>query len=259
MPRLCLRGMGKSCKEGRAPCRNRNLSCSCHSHCMHASHASDLSSRAVQLDECEGASFPPAAWQHTAAAVVRRAAGKSTPAAQAGARAPHSGPLTLAGTGASRGHQGGAHRRLLRCGGPDCCSLPVHHRGEVPELLPGCHRLHAHVHAWLLLDAGCATSAAAWQVPALLAVGLEGCWGLVICAFALPLLTVVPGPGGKVIDDLPQAWRVRTCTAAYHARACMRLLNHAQCMPASAWRAVHSTGCRRTPARGAYLMGLPPD
>ena len=61
---------------------------------------------------------------------------------------------------------------------------------------------------WQQLQARCA------QVPALLAVGLEGCWGLLICAFALPLLSVVPGPGGQVLDSLPAALRVRLLSAA---------------------------------------------
>ena len=49
---------------------------------------------------------------------------------------------------------------------------------------------------------------AKFRVPALLAVGLEGFWGLVISAIALPLLTVVKGPGGVPFDDAIQALRV---------------------------------------------------
>lgn len=45
------------------------------------------------------------------------------------------------------------------------------------------------------------------QVPALLAVGLEGCWGLVLCAVLLPLTTLVRGPDGLPLDDAPAAFR----------------------------------------------------
>lgn len=53
---------------------------------------------------------------------------------------------------------------------------------------------------------------AKFRVPALLAVGLEGFWGLVICAVALPLLTtVVKGPSGVPFDDAIEALRVGSC------------------------------------------------
>lgn len=45
------------------------------------------------------------------------------------------------------------------------------------------------------------------QVPALLAVGLEGCWGLVLCAFLLPVTTLLRGPDGVPLDDAPAAFR----------------------------------------------------
>lgn len=45
------------------------------------------------------------------------------------------------------------------------------------------------------------------QVPALLAVGLEGCWGLVLCAVLLPLTTLIRGPDGVPLDDAPAAFR----------------------------------------------------
>eukprot|EP00884_Botryococcus_braunii_P021063 jgi/Botrbrau1/7640/Bobra.0159s0086.1 len=48
---------------------------------------------------------------------------------------------------------------------------------------------------------------AKYRVPALLAVGLEGFWGLVICCIALPLLSVVKGPNGLPLDSAPQALR----------------------------------------------------
>jgi hypothetical protein len=42
----------------------------------------------------------------------------------------------------------------------------------------------------------------------LLAVGLEGLWGLVISAVALPVLTVVTGSDGLPLDSVTQALRV---------------------------------------------------
>ena len=53
---------------------------------------------------------------------------------------------------------------------------------------------------------------AKYRVPALLAVGLEGFWGLVICALALPLLSVIKGPGGLPLDSIPQALAVSACS-----------------------------------------------
>jgi len=44
-------------------------------------------------------------------------------------------------------------------------------------------------------------------VPALLAVGLEGCWGLLLCLLALPALTLVRGTDGQPLDDAPAAAR----------------------------------------------------
>lgn len=55
---------------------------------------------------------------------------------------------------------------------------------------------------------------AKFRVPALLAVGLEGFWGLVICAVALPLLTTIKGPGGVPFDDAIRALKVRQCPAS---------------------------------------------
>lgn len=45
------------------------------------------------------------------------------------------------------------------------------------------------------------------QVPALLAVGLEGCWGLFLCSFLLPVTTLIRGPDGLPLDDAPAAFR----------------------------------------------------
>jgi hypothetical protein len=45
------------------------------------------------------------------------------------------------------------------------------------------------------------------QVPALLAVGLEGCWGLLLCAFVLPITTLVKGSNGLPLDDAVAAVR----------------------------------------------------
>ena len=51
---------------------------------------------------------------------------------------------------------------------------------------------------------------ARYRVPALLAVGLEGFWGLLISLAALPALGALRGPDGLPIDSLPQALRVRS-------------------------------------------------
>lgn len=47
-----------------------------------------------------------------------------------------------------------------------------------------------------------------YKVPALLAVGLEGFWGLVICAIALPVLSNVKGDDGRSLDSFRGAIRV---------------------------------------------------
>lgn len=54
---------------------------------------------------------------------------------------------------------------------------------------------------------------ARFRVPALLAVGLEGFWGLLISLAALPALGAMRGPDGLPIDSLPQALRVRSPAA----------------------------------------------
>lgn len=48
---------------------------------------------------------------------------------------------------------------------------------------------------------------AKYRVPALLGVGLEGMWGLLLSAIALPLLSVVKGSDGLAIDSLFSAFR----------------------------------------------------
>ncbi|KAK9809837.1 hypothetical protein WJX72_000103 [[Myrmecia] bisecta] len=48
---------------------------------------------------------------------------------------------------------------------------------------------------------------AKYRVPALLAVGMEGFWGLVLCAVGLPLLSVIKGPGGRPLDSALAAMR----------------------------------------------------
>lgn len=45
------------------------------------------------------------------------------------------------------------------------------------------------------------------QVPALLAVGIEGVWGLLLCVVALPLLSIIPGRDGLPMDDALAAFR----------------------------------------------------
>lgn len=48
---------------------------------------------------------------------------------------------------------------------------------------------------------------AKYRVPALLAVGLEGFWGMVICAIALPILTLQKDGAGLPYDDALGAFR----------------------------------------------------
>jgi hypothetical protein len=48
---------------------------------------------------------------------------------------------------------------------------------------------------------------AKYRVPALLAVGLEGFWGMVICAIALPILTTQKDGAGLPYDDALGAFR----------------------------------------------------
>lgn len=48
---------------------------------------------------------------------------------------------------------------------------------------------------------------AKYRVPALLGVGLEGMWGLLLSAIALPILSVVKGSDGLAIDSLFSAFR----------------------------------------------------
>ena len=42
-------------------------------------------------------------------------------------------------------------------------------------------------------------------MPAELAVGIEGVWGLLICALALPILSATGGAGGAPFDSFPLA------------------------------------------------------
>jgi drug/metabolite transporter (DMT)-like permease len=46
-----------------------------------------------------------------------------------------------------------------------------------------------------------------YKVPALLAVGIEGLWGLALCFIAMPLASFVRGSDGAVIDDAVAAAR----------------------------------------------------
>eukprot|EP00879_Flechtneria_rotunda_P000652 GHRR01000766.1.p1 GENE.GHRR01000766.1~~GHRR01000766.1.p1 ORF type:complete len:730 (+),score=256.50 GHRR01000766.1:2549-4738(+) len=46
-----------------------------------------------------------------------------------------------------------------------------------------------------------------YKVPALLAVGLEGCWGLLLCALVLPIATLVKGRDGLPVDDAVSAFQ----------------------------------------------------
>lgn len=52
-----------------------------------------------------------------------------------------------------------------------------------------------------------------YRVPALLAVGLEGFWGVIICVIALPILSVVRTSNGQPIDSFSGAFTVGyTCS-----------------------------------------------
>ena len=48
---------------------------------------------------------------------------------------------------------------------------------------------------------------AKYKVPALLGVGLEGMWGLLLSAVALPILSVVKGSDGLAVDSVVGAFR----------------------------------------------------
>ena len=48
---------------------------------------------------------------------------------------------------------------------------------------------------------------AKYRVPALLGVGLEGMWGLLLSAIALPILSIVKGSDGMAIDSLVTAFK----------------------------------------------------
>jgi drug/metabolite transporter (DMT)-like permease len=56
------------------------------------------------------------------------------------------------------------------------------------------------------------------QVPTLLAVGLEGCWGLALSLLVLPVTTLVRGPDGQPLDDavaaLQQIFSIRALTVS---------------------------------------------
>ena len=51
-----------------------------------------------------------------------------------------------------------------------------------------------------------------YRAPVLLAVGLEGFWGVSLCCLALPLLQHVRGPDGLPLDNLQQAIAVSQCS-----------------------------------------------
>lgn len=47
---------------------------------------------------------------------------------------------------------------------------------------------------------------AKYRVPALLGVGLEGMWGLLLSAIALPILSFVKDSDGRAVDSLLTAF-----------------------------------------------------
>ena len=109
-----------------------------------------------------------------------------------------------------------------------------------------------------------------YRVPALLAVGLEGFWGLLISLAALPALGALRGPDGLPIDSLPQALRVRPARRSdeFHALCQFELhgkvkltsflgsaRSHMQAIlvAASVWRPSHRLRSRR---HCAAMLGL---
>lgn len=74
---------------------------------------------------------------------------------------------------------------------------------------------------------------AKYRVPALLGVGLEGMWGLLLSAIALPVLSVVKGSDGLATDSLFSAfreishsWQLQVgpeCQLQFFAVVCQRL------------------------------------
>lgn len=75
-----------------------------------------------------------------------------------------------------------------------------------------------------------------YRVPALLAVGLEGFWGLVICSAALPILSKVHGSDGLPLDGFNDAIKVHhrlpmaPCNPSLPASQ-MNAMAHAPCNP----------------------------
>lgn len=47
-----------------------------------------------------------------------------------------------------------------------------------------------------------------YRAPVLLAVGMEGFWGLVLCSVALPTLEHIHGADGRPLDSFTTAWAV---------------------------------------------------
>lgn len=77
---------------------------------------------------------------------------------------------------------------------------------------------------------------AKYRVPALLGVGLEGMWGLLLSAIALPILSMVKGSDGMAIDSLVTAfkeiansWQLQV--RPVHGSCCRSHVQHACLMP----------------------------
>lgn len=47
-----------------------------------------------------------------------------------------------------------------------------------------------------------------YRAPVLLAVGMEGFWGLVLCSLVLPTLEHIHGADGRPLDSFTAAWAV---------------------------------------------------
>lgn len=73
---------------------------------------------------------------------------------------------------------------------------------------------------------------AKYRVPALLGVGLEGMWGLLLSAIALPILSNVHGSDGMAIDSLATAFKEIANSWQLQVRpycVCIRTCHNVRC------------------------------
>ena len=90
-----------------------------------------------------------------------------------------------------------------------------------------------------------------YRAPVLLAVGMEGFWGLVLCAAALPALARVNGPDGLPLDSLADALAVGEGGsgggAPRRGTACVCVCVQARTAPAASRPACSRSPCLPTP------------